>query len=194
MEVPWERERSCRFRPKNPVLGCTGDPRPGRWVRVVCRPPERKDRRQRRYRQAKATKCGGKGGRKSQCPGSTEEAGEFGPAETRWREAGHQAMDPVGGNRARPLDRGPLSPQSHRLARQVARPLPRGTGCLSWARPDLREPGAGNRPRPPGHRSLWRLILSCYGEALYGAFTHTEISRLALTVIRSTGPDPSRNT
>ena len=23
-------------------------------------------------------------------------------------------------------------------------------GCLSWARPELREPRVGNRPRPPG--------------------------------------------
>jgi hypothetical protein len=27
--------------------------------------------------------------------------------------------------------------------------LIRGAGCLNWARPDLREPGAGNRPGPP---------------------------------------------
>ena len=31
------------------------------------------------YRQTKATKCGGRGGRKSQCLGSTEESGELGP-------------------------------------------------------------------------------------------------------------------
>ena len=42
------------------------------------------------YRQAKAAKCGGKGGRKSQCLDSTVEAGERAPARTPWREARHR--------------------------------------------------------------------------------------------------------
>ena len=34
----------------------------------------------------------------------------------------------------------------------------RGAGCLSWARPELREPRVGNCPRPPGLRQAkpWR--------------------------------------
>jgi len=42
------------------------------------------------YRQAKATKCGGKVGRKSQCLDSTVEAGEQTPVRTPWREARHR--------------------------------------------------------------------------------------------------------
>jgi hypothetical protein len=42
------------------------------------------------YRQAKATKRGGKGGRKSQCLDRTVEAGEPAPARTPWREARHR--------------------------------------------------------------------------------------------------------
>lgn len=40
---------------------------------------ERKERMQPRYRQAKATKCGGMGGRKSQHFDSTDETGELVP-------------------------------------------------------------------------------------------------------------------
>src|SRR5208337_2118285 len=60
---------------------------PGRRYRVTNSRPRRRTRPPRselkrvrpRYRQAKATKCGGTEGRKSQCLDSTEEAGELGP-------------------------------------------------------------------------------------------------------------------
>jgi len=48
---------------------------------------------QERYRQAKETKCGGKGGRKSERLNSTDEAGE--PARwTQWRKGGRRVMEP----------------------------------------------------------------------------------------------------
>ena len=49
------------------------------------------------YRQVKETKCGGKGGRKSQCLDSTEEAGELGPRGPGGREARHQVTRPSTG-------------------------------------------------------------------------------------------------
>jgi hypothetical protein len=49
------------------------------------------------YRQAKETKCGGMGGRESQCLDSTEEAGERTPVWTLWREARHREYGPVVG-------------------------------------------------------------------------------------------------
>ena len=56
------------------------------------------------YRQAKATKCGGKVGRKSQCLDSTVEAGEQSPERTPGREARHRDHGPVVGTYAEYLE------------------------------------------------------------------------------------------
>ncbi len=77
--VPQELGSSCRLHGKRPGWGYrVTNPRPAapRWVaagETLARPT------QPWYRQTKATKCGGRGGRKSQCLGSTEESGELGP-------------------------------------------------------------------------------------------------------------------
>jgi hypothetical protein len=75
--VPQELGRSCRFRSKIPA-GDTGKPTPGLSRRRVAR-RERNDPRHLRYRQAKETKRGGMGGRKSQRLDSIDEAGELIP-------------------------------------------------------------------------------------------------------------------
>ncbi len=75
--VPQELGRSCR------LLGNSRLELPGYQLQasaVGARPPRsEKNECQPRYHQAKATKRGGKGGRKSQHPHSTEEAGELVP-------------------------------------------------------------------------------------------------------------------
>ena len=57
-----------------------------------------------RYRQAKATKCGGRAGRKSQCLDSTVEAGEQTPVRTPGREARHREHGLVVGTYAECLE------------------------------------------------------------------------------------------
>ena len=91
--VPQELGRSCR------LLGRSRMELPGDQLQAAAAhssAPERKERVQPRYRQAKATKRGGRGGRKSQRFGSTVEAGELTPE------------DPVEGSEASAsrLDRG----------------------------------------------------------------------------------------
>src|SRR6266850_2454063 len=79
MEIPQELARSCRFLSENP----------GRRYRVTnsgpwrcTRPPGSEESAcSLRYRQAKVTKCGGRGGRKSSRLDSTHEAGEPPPRE-----------------------------------------------------------------------------------------------------------------
>src|SRR6516162_5038077 len=61
--VPQEPGRSCRFLCEIPA-GDTGLPTPGFGGALVRRGAKRTSERW-RYRQAKATKCGGMGGRKS---------------------------------------------------------------------------------------------------------------------------------
>jgi hypothetical protein len=56
------------------------------------------------YRQAKETKCGGRGGRKSQCLDSTDEAGEQSPERTPGREARHRDQGLVVGTYAESLE------------------------------------------------------------------------------------------
>ena len=74
--VPQELGRSCRF------LGPSRSEIPGDQLQASTghsSVEERKERVQARYRQAKETKRGGTGGRKSQHPHSTYEAGELVP-------------------------------------------------------------------------------------------------------------------
>jgi hypothetical protein len=55
------------------------------------------------------------------------------------------------------MDRDPLVACLDRWGRdRVSRRVCLDRGCLSWARPDLREPRASNRPRPPGPTPSWR--------------------------------------
>jgi hypothetical protein len=72
--VPQELGRSCR------LLGDSRLEIPGDQLQASAAHSsavERKARVQPRYRQAKATKRGGKGGRKSQCLDITDEAGDL---------------------------------------------------------------------------------------------------------------------
>jgi len=99
--VPQELGRSCRF---------LGQPRPeipGDQLQaptVHSSVEERKERVQPRYRQAKETKRGGTGGRKSQHPHSTYEAGELvprDPVEGRKNRKGVPDVGPWAGQHAR---------------------------------------------------------------------------------------------
>jgi hypothetical protein len=63
------------------------------------------------YRQAKETKRGGRGGRKSQCLDSTEEAGELDPRGPGGWEARHRVTRPSSGNTWRALNLLAVSPQ-----------------------------------------------------------------------------------
>jgi len=67
------------------------------------------------YRQAKETKCGGRGGRKSQCLDSTEEAGELDPRGPGGWEARHRVTRPLSGNTRRTLSLHAVSPQWRRI-------------------------------------------------------------------------------
>ena len=86
--VPQELGRSCRFHGRSPGRGYrVTNPRPDVAARSgggseTCVIPW--------YRQAKETKRGGRGGRKSQCLDSTDEAGEQSPERTPGREARHR--------------------------------------------------------------------------------------------------------
>ncbi len=97
--VPQELGRSCRLLGKFPA-GATGLPTPG--LGGGARPPRsEKNECQPRYHQAKATKRGGMGGRKSQHPHSTEEAGELvprDPVEGRKNRKGVSDAGPWAGN------------------------------------------------------------------------------------------------
>ena len=97
--VPQELGRSCR------LLGNSRPELPGYQLQasaVGARPPRsEKNECQPRYHQAKATKCGGMGGRKSQHPHSTEEAGELvprDPVEGRKNRKGVSDVGPWAGN------------------------------------------------------------------------------------------------
>ena len=74
---------------------------------------ERKQRVQPRYRQTEVTKRGGTGGRKSQHPHSTVEAGEVIPVATLWRKGktarGCLVVSPSGGNMAKTPSFEPVS-------------------------------------------------------------------------------------
>jgi len=102
------------------------------------------------------------------------------PQRTRGREAADRSKTPSGGTDAADLglpehlnttaeergvgetsttrmDRDPLAAcfdrwGRDRVSRRVC--LDRGAGCLNWARPDLWEPRASNRPRPPGAKTV----------------------------------------
>ena len=93
--VPQELGRSCRLLGTFPA-GATGSPTPGpgralarRGAKTTSAP---------RYRQAKATKRGGMGGRKSQCLDSTEESGELAPQEPGGWEARHRVTTSLARN------------------------------------------------------------------------------------------------
>ena len=156
--VPQELGRSCRLHGRSPGWGYrVNNPRPDAVARSgggseMCVVPW--------YRQAKETKRGGRGGRKSQCLDSTEEAGELDPRGPGGWEARHRVTRPSAGNTWRTLSLHTVSPQCRRIVQYgfvtaLAR-LWRSEGLLEepdalmWARPDLWEPWAGNRPGRPG--------------------------------------------
>ncbi len=77
IEVPQELGSSCRLHGRIPA-GATGQPTPGPPLAHAAAAGA-KNSVLPWYRQTKATKRGGRDGRKSQCLDSTEEAGELGP-------------------------------------------------------------------------------------------------------------------
>ena len=106
------------------------------------------------------TKRGGTGGEKSESADSTAEAGEpapRGPGGGK-RRIGSWTVGRTDGLATEPAA---VSTQARQLAesrpkrrlagaRQRSDAMVRGAGCANRARPDLREPGEGNHPRPPG--------------------------------------------
>ena len=106
------------------------------------------------------TKRGGTGGEKSESADSTAEVGEpapRGPGGGK-RRTGSWTVGRTDGLATEPAA---VSTQARQLAesrpkrrlagaRQRSDAMVRGAGCANRARPDLREPGEGNHPRPPG--------------------------------------------
>ena len=94
--VPQELGRSCRLHGRTPGRGYrVTNPRPVVAARSdggseSCVIPW--------YRQVKETKRGGTDGRKSQCLGSTDEAGELDPQGPGGWEARHRVTTPLAGN------------------------------------------------------------------------------------------------
>ena len=106
------------------------------------------------------TKRGGMGGEKSESADSTGEVGEPAP---RGPGGGKRRIGSWTVGRTDVLDTAPatVSTQVRQLAEsrlkrrlagahQRSDAMVRGAGCANCARPDLREPGEGNHPRPPG--------------------------------------------
>ena len=61
-----------------------------------------------------------------------------------------------------PLSPAPTASRAERLSCSYT--VARGAGCANCARPDLWEPGAGDRPRPPGPSRFERAAKSCAGD------------------------------
>ena len=95
IEVPQELGSSCRLHGRIPA-GATGQPTPGPPLAHAAAAGAKKSVLP-WYRQTKATKCGGRDGRKSQCLDSTVEAGEQSPERTPGREARHRVHGTVVG-------------------------------------------------------------------------------------------------